>query len=40
MDDCTDGRWALMSARGELVLVVCKEEKGCNSCVEKDEMDF
>lgn len=29
-----------MSARVDLVLVVCKEEKGCNSCVEKDEMDF
>lgn len=40
MDDCPDGRWALMSARVELVLVACKEEKGCNSCVEKDKMDF
>lgn len=29
-----------MSARVELVLVACKEEKGCNSCVEKDKMDF
>lgn len=29
-----------MSARAELVLALCKQEKGCNSCVETGKMDF
>lgn len=40
MDYCTNARWALTSAQVELILVVCKEEKGCNSCVEKVKGDF
>lgn len=40
MDYCANGRWALTSAQVELTSVVCKEEKGCKSCVEKGKGDF
>lgn len=40
MDYCANGRWALTSAQVELLLVVCREEKGCNSCVGKVKGDF
>lgn len=37
MDCGTNGQWALTPAPVELGSVVCEEEEGCNSCVEKAE---
>lgn len=39
MDCGTNGRWALTPAPLELGSVVCEEEEGCNSCVERAEGD-
>lgn len=40
MDYGTNGQRALTSAQVGLILGACKEEKGCNSCVEKVKGDF